>query len=375
MPAAARLTAIERRGEAFLPEADTVIQSGDAVTVIGESEGFDRVRRVFHTQADAGRRVIIHGGSTQSVWVCRSLRHRQFTVRLFEPDRARAEELAGKLDWVTVLNSDAIHTDALREERVDQADAFIAVTDDDETNILSAARAKSMGAKSAIAVLQRPTYLQTGGSTRGVTDAIEGRAALGMASRALDPEEAVELEATTIARDGIGCIVHADNPLGDLSREQVIGVFRGEIRNWSQLGGAELPIVVVTKAEGRSTLELFCQHFDLEPQEIAAQVVIGDNAQGIKSVAANPGAIGYVSIGAAETDADAGTPIRLLALDGVTPSVATLRAGDWVLARPLNLLRRRDTAPSVHVQGLIALARSADVDDLIGDLAFVPPQR
>jgi len=59
----------------------------------------------------------------------------------------------------------------------------------------------------------------------------------------------------------------------------------------------------------------------------------------------------------------------------VTPSVATLRAGDWVLARPLNLLRRRDTAPSVHVQGLIALARSADVDDLIGDLAFVPPQR
>lgn len=159
LPGAARLAAIDRDGEAFLPEARTAIQADDIVTIIGDAASFAKVRKLFRTDQDSRRRIIILGGTGQSVWLSRVLKGSGFSIRIFEPDRKRAEELAEKLDWVTVLRADAIHSDVLRDERVDQIDAFIALTDDDEQNILSAARAKSMGAATAIAVLQRGTYL------------------------------------------------------------------------------------------------------------------------------------------------------------------------------------------------------------------------
>jgi len=155
----ARVVAVNHRGEAFVPFATTVIHAGDVVTLIGDAQNFDKTRKLFDTKADRRLSVMVMGGSALAVWLCRALKNRNMSVRLFEPDRERAEELAEKLDWITVLHADAINTDALADERVDQADAFVAVTEDDETNILAAARAKSMGGKTAIAVLQRGTYL------------------------------------------------------------------------------------------------------------------------------------------------------------------------------------------------------------------------
>ncbi|WP_428386598.1 Trk system potassium transporter TrkA [Mucisphaera sp.] len=155
----ARIVSIERKGDTFLPTGTSTILPSDIITLIGESEGLTQTRKLFDTSAGSRRSIIIMGGSTQAVWICRELRNRRFSVRLFEPDRQRAEELAEKLDWVTVLNDDPIRSDALKEERVDLADAFVAVTDDDENNILAAAQAKSLGVKSAIAVQQRPIYL------------------------------------------------------------------------------------------------------------------------------------------------------------------------------------------------------------------------
>jgi trk system potassium uptake protein TrkA len=159
MPGPARVVAMEHQGIASVPEASTVIHDGDVVTIIGDAKSFDKIRKLFQTDSGNRRKVIIMGGSALSVWLARSLRHRIFSVRLFEANSARAQELSEKLRWVTVINSDAIKTDALSEERVDLADAFVALTDDDEINILAAARAKSMGVSKAIAVLQRSTYL------------------------------------------------------------------------------------------------------------------------------------------------------------------------------------------------------------------------
>jgi phosphate transport system substrate-binding protein len=215
--------------------------------------------------------------------------------------------------------------------------------------------------------------VQTGGSTRGITDVRAGRAQIGMASRALRGDES-DLTAITICLDGIACIVHGENPVRSLNRDQVIAIFTGAVANWSQVGGPDLPIAVVNKAEGRSTLELFLQHFALKPEQIRAAAVIGDNAQGIKTVAASPAAIGYVSIGAAQTDIDAGVPIALVALDGVAASTAAVAAGTWPIARPLNLVVLG--APTTgHAAGFIALARSSAVDDLIAESACVPPPR
>ena len=80
LPASSRLAAIERNGKSFLPDAQTVITQGDIVTLIGESTGFDKARKLFDTETDRNRRVIILGGTSQCVWVCRALKDRGFSA-------------------------------------------------------------------------------------------------------------------------------------------------------------------------------------------------------------------------------------------------------------------------------------------------------
>lgn len=211
--------------------------------------------------------------------------------------------------------------------------------------------------------------VQTGGSSRGITDARQGVADIGMVSRALKDTEA-DLLAFSIARDGIAVIVHASNPVPELTDDQVRALFTGKISRWTAVGGPDIPVTVVNKAEGRSTLELFLTHFGLRNADVRAHVVIGDNEQGVKSVAANPGAIGYVSIGTAEHSAAAGVPIRLLPAGGVAPVAENVRNGSFPLARPLNLVSRG--RPEGLAREFIEFARSPAASDLVGRLGFVP---
>jgi len=214
--------------------------------------------------------------------------------------------------------------------------------------------------------------VQTGGSTRGVNDARAGLADIGMASRVLKPEES-DLTSYRIAMDGIGIILHKNNPLRELSDAQVKAIYTGKITNWRQFGGEDRKITVVNKAEGRSTLELFLHHFQLKNPEIRAHVIIGDNQQGIKTVAGNAGAIGYVSIGTAEYEAAYGTPIRLLAMNGVAATVDNVRTGRFPLSRPLNLVTKGK--PSPLAEKFIKFAQSKVVDDLVAAQYFVPIAR
>nr|WP_246394447.1 phosphate ABC transporter substrate-binding protein [Microbulbifer rhizosphaerae] len=211
--------------------------------------------------------------------------------------------------------------------------------------------------------------VQTGGSSRGINDARLGLADIGLVSRALNAEEK-DLTAYTIALDGIGIILHRDNPVRQLSVEQIVDIYTGKTRNWRELGGPDKPITAVNKAEGRSTLELFLHYFALKNSQIRAQVVIGDNQQGIKTVAGNPGAIGYVSIGSAEFEQKRGVPIRLIPMDGVEASVAAVRDGSYPLSRPLNLVVKGK--PPALGERFIGFARSAAVNDLVEAQFFVP---
>lgn len=211
--------------------------------------------------------------------------------------------------------------------------------------------------------------VQTGGSSRGVLDVRSGMADVGMVSRALTPDES-DLERVLVARDGIGMIVHADNPVRALTRDQVIGIYRGAIDNWSELGGPDMEITVVSKAEGRSTLEIFSDHFDIPYRDIAADVIIGDNQQGIQTVARAPQAIGYVSIGSAEYEARQGAGIRLVAVDGKEPTTAAVAAGNYPMTRELNLVFKSPTGDGA--QGLLEFARSRDAHALIESQYFIP---
>lgn len=210
--------------------------------------------------------------------------------------------------------------------------------------------------------------VQSGGSSRGIADARSGAAQIGLVSRALKAEER-DLIAHTVALDGISIILHRSNPVASLSDAQIKAIYTWQVRNWRDVGGPDLPITVVNKAEGRSTLELFLHYFELSNSQIKPQVVIGDNAQGIKTVAGNAGAIGYVSIGAADYEAQQGTAIKLLPMGGVAASVAQVRAGKFPLSRPLNLVTRGE--PTGLALAFIQFAKSKAAHDLVEAQFFV----
>ena len=190
-----------------------------------------------------------------------------------------------------------------------------------------------------------------------------------MVSRALKSEEQ-ELKPFTIARDGVSVILNSANPISELTDQQVIDLYTGKVTDWAEVGGPSGPVTVVNKAEGRSTLELFLHHFKLKASDIKAHVVIGDNQQGIKTVAGNPGAIGYVSVGTAEFEAGHGSRIKLLNLGGVAASTEHVRNGSFPLARPLNLVTKDE--PTGTVKDFISFSQSSEVKDLIEDQYFVP---
>jgi len=211
--------------------------------------------------------------------------------------------------------------------------------------------------------------VQTGGSSRGIADAKRGTADIGMASRALKPEE-TGLSAHPIAMDGVAMIVHRDNPVRSLTDEQVRAIFTGRTTNWIEAGGPDAPITVVNKADGRATLEVFLKYFDLSSRDIKASVIIGDNQQGIRTVAGDTHAIGYVSVGAADYEISRGVPIRLLPTAGVEASMANVRNGSFPMARPLNLVTHGPIPPLARA--FIDYARSSAVHDLVKAQYYVP---
>ncbi len=211
--------------------------------------------------------------------------------------------------------------------------------------------------------------VQTGGSSRGVRDAREGLADIGMASRDLKPSEQ-DMQSFLIAHDGIGIILHKSNSVAALTRQQIIQIYTGKITNWKTFNGKDRSIVIVHKAEGHSTLELFLKYFKLKNTQVKPSVIIGDNEQGIKFVAGNPDALGYVSIGAAEYAEKHGTPLKLLPLEGVPATTAAVQQKRYPFGRPLNLITTNQ--PSEWAVRFIAFTQSTEVDDLVKDFHYVP---
>jgi phosphate transport system substrate-binding protein len=214
--------------------------------------------------------------------------------------------------------------------------------------------------------------VQTGGSARGIADAKEGLADIGMSSRALKPQERDGLVSYTLARDGVCFLVHKNNPVKELSDQHIRDIFTGKTTSWKEVGGRDARIIVINRADGRSELELFSHHFRVKPTEIKAHLIAGDNEQGIKMLAGSPNAIIYMSVGTSEYDAAQGVPIKLLPLDGVAASTENVRNGTFPFARPLVLIAKSNPKPLA--KQFLDFALSSKVHDLIRELSFVPVQ-
>lgn len=211
--------------------------------------------------------------------------------------------------------------------------------------------------------------VQTGGTSRGIKDARQGIAEIGMVSRDLKEDEK-DLARFPVAYDGVTLLVHRSNPVATLTDQQVRDIFTGKFSNWKALGGNDERIVLVNKAEGRSTLEVFLAHFGLRNSDIKPNVVIGENLQGIKTVAANPSAIAYVSIGSATVSRDEGVPIKLLSLNGVNPTLSNVQTKTFPLTRTLHLITGPGTTATARQ--FVQYLQSGSADDLVKTHYFVP---
>jgi phosphate transport system substrate-binding protein len=213
--------------------------------------------------------------------------------------------------------------------------------------------------------------VQTGGSSRGITDALRGTATIGMSSRALKLSEAETLRQHIIARDGVALLVHASNPIDNLTDAQVLAIYKGEIKSWSKVGGLDAAITVINRAGGRAELEQFTEYFNVKSADLTASIVSGENQHGIKSVAGDPNAIVYMSVGASERAIAGGEKIKILRWNGIEASSKTVANGTLPLNRPLILVTRPDVTNPV-ADAFVTFARSGAVHDLVVQFSYVP---
>lgn len=211
--------------------------------------------------------------------------------------------------------------------------------------------------------------VQTGGSSRGIADTRKGLVDIGMASRGLKPKEK-DLISHTIALDGVAPLVHASNPVSNLTKAQFKDILLGKTKNWQEIGGKDASIVVVNRAEGRSELELVTSLLGIQVSDIKANMIVGENAHGIKTVAKNKDAITYMSIGHAIREMELGIPIRMPKFEGVSASIDSVKAGKFPLARPLNLITK--SKPTGMAKVFIEFARSTKVKKIVEDQSFIP---
>jgi len=159
LPGNVRVATVSRGSGTLIADAQTVIGEGDLVMLFGESKRFDAARKLFHKGKAKHQHIVIMGEAGVAVWLCRVLKSRIFSVRLFVDGRERAEELSTRLDRVTVLDADPTDEETFADEHIKTADAFVAAMEDDESNILACAQARTLGADRSVAVLQRAKYL------------------------------------------------------------------------------------------------------------------------------------------------------------------------------------------------------------------------
>ena len=153
-----RVAAIFRRDSPIMPEGSTVVEAGDEVFFLAATEHIRDVMHELRRMDKPIRRVMIGGGGNIGRRLARAL-EQNYQVKIIEFNKAGAERLATELDKTLVIAGDVTDEELLESENVDEMDIFCAVTNDDENNIMSALLAKRMGARKAVALINRSSYV------------------------------------------------------------------------------------------------------------------------------------------------------------------------------------------------------------------------
>lgn len=174
-----------------------------------------------------------------------------------------------------------------------------------------------------------------GGSSVGVKSAGEGSADIGNASREIKQSEFEEypnIVVHTIARDGIAIVAHPDVSVEDLALGDARDIFAGEISNWSEVGGSEEAITVVSREEGSGTRAAF-EEMVMDEELISGDAILQPSNGAVRTtVSTTPSSVGYLSFGYLDSS------VKSLKIDGVAPTEQNAASGEYCVVRPLNMV-------------------------------------
>ena len=206
--------------------------------------------------------------------------------------------------------------------------------------------------------------IQAVGSTAGVTATLDKSADIGMSSRDLKQEELDQnVVPTAIAHDGIAVVLNPANGVSNLTKEQIAKIFKGEIKNWSEVGGADSEIVVVVREPSSGTRSTFDELMGLEDKDTKESLISADamvassNGEVKSSIAGKENGIGYISLGILDDTVKAAT------VDGVAPSAQTVKDATYPISRSLYLLTLGQ--PAGEAKSFIDFCLSADGQEIV----------
>jgi phosphate transport system substrate-binding protein len=210
--------------------------------------------------------------------------------------------------------------------------------------------------------------IQGGGSSVGVTTAGECTASIGNASRNVKDSEFEtfpDLVVYTIANDGIAIVSNPGTTIASLSLDQVQSIFAGEITNFSEVGGPDAEIVVVSREEGSGTRaafeELVMECCDAEKIITENALLQQSNGQVRTTLSTTPNSIGYLSFGFLD---DTTSPVPI---DGVVPAVENVENGSYSVFRPLNMLINKACDPNPNAEAYIEYILSSIGQEIVAE--------
>jgi len=194
--------------------------------------------------------------------------------------------------------------------------------------------------------------IQGGGSSAGITSAQSGAADIGMSSRNLKADESASLWSVEIARDGIAIVVNSRNSVQSLTTEQVRGIYTGKIANWSEVGGPDAKINIITREEGSGTRTSF-EDLVMNKELISLKALVQNSNGSVRQlVGGDPNSIGFISLGLVDAT------VKSVQLDGVNATDANILNGAYKLARPFLFVTNGE--PTGAVKDFIDYVLSAD---------------
>ena len=259
-------------------------------------------------------------------------------------------------------NNDNANTDTNTNDNTSTAVTGTVATDGSTSmeKVIGALSESFMANNADATVTYNPT-----GSGSGITAVQEGTCDIGLSSRALkDEEKAAGLKETVLAYDGIAIIVHPDNPVSDLTIEQIAQLYTGEVTNWKDVGGNDAEVVLIGREAASGTRDGF-ESITGTKEKCQYRQELTSTGDVITAVSQNPDAIGYASLASIKDS------VKALNVDGVTPSEDTVKDGSYKVQRPFVLVTAEGKALTPVAQAFFDYAVSSDAAAIIAKAGAV----